>query len=153
MEIDDELATFLRPGPYSLIVVAVDGGLMPESTRGWGPRIREDGRSIDIFVGRKAAAKLIENLAENDAMAVAIANVTTYQALQMKGRCIEIGEPDPGDLRRVLAHNDGFAKGIKVVGLPETVSRGVLITDLVRLTFVPEMLFDQTPGPEAGVRR
>lgn len=153
MKIDDELASFLQPGPYSVMVANCDGGLVPEAVRAWGPKVLDTGESIDLFVGRQPAGKLVENLRTSDLMAVAIANVTSYQALQLKGRCIEIGEAEPEDHVRVAAHGEAFVKGLRMVGVSVQAGRGMLVSDVIRLRFVPELLFDQTPGPEAGSQR
>jgi hypothetical protein len=86
-------------------------------------------------------------------MAVAIANITTYQALQMKGSYVEADEAGREDLARLRAHGEAFVRGLQLMGITEEAARGILVTDVVRLSFVPETLFDQTPGPEAGTQR
>ncbi len=153
MEIDDELASFLHVGPFSIIIATCDPQLTPNAVRAWGPRIHDDGLAVELFVSREPARQLIQNVATNDAMAVAVANVTTYQALQLKGRCAEVGEADPEDQARVLAHGEAFVAGTKLVGVSEQAARGVVVSDVVRVRFVPETLYDQTPGPEAGTPR
>ena len=153
MEIDDELATFMQPGPFSVIVATCDAQRVPETIRAWGQRVLDDRQTIELFVGRQPARRLMENLRSNDSMAVAIANVTTYQALQLKGRCIAVGEAKPEDHARIRAHGAAFVAGAALVGIPEQAARGILVSDVIRLRFVPEVLFDQTPGPEAGVQR
>jgi len=153
MTIDDELAAYLTPGPFSVIVAACDGRLTPETVRAWGTRLLEDRRTIDVFVGREPARRLVDDLRGQGAMAMAIANVTTYQAVQLKGRCTDIGEADESDRRRVRAHGEAFVDGLCRVGIGERAARGILVSDIVRLRFVPEHLFNQTPGPDAGTSR
>lgn len=153
MDLDDELATFLEPGPFSVIVAACDGNLTPETVRGWGTRLSGDRRSIDVFVGREPARRLLEDLRAAGAMAVAIANVTTYQAVQLKGRWAGVDEADDDGRARVRRHGEAFVAGLGRVGIGEQAARGVLVSDVVRLRFVPDRLFNQTPGPDAGVPR
>jgi hypothetical protein len=153
MQIDDELATFLQPGPFSVIVAACDASLAPETVRGWGTRLLDDRRTIDVVVGREAAQRLVAILRVRATMAMAIANVTTYQAIQLKGQCVEIGEAEDADRTRMRAHGEAFVSGLQLVGISEEGARGVLVSDVVRLRFVPDRLFTQTPGPEAGVSR
>jgi hypothetical protein len=153
MQIDDELATYLRPGPYSVIVAACDDSLSPEVVRAWGTRLLDDGRTIDVCVGREPGRRLAAVLGKRGAMALSIANVTTYQALQLKGTCLEIGVADEADRDRVRTHGAAFVAGVKSVGISERAARGCLVTDVVRLRFAPELLFDQTPGPDAGAPR
>jgi hypothetical protein len=153
VEIDDEVVTFLEPGPFSVIVAVCDARLTPETVRGWGTRLSDDRLTIEVFVGREPARRLVACLRERNAMAVAIANVTTYQAIQLKGRCLDVGEPDETDRARVRAHGDAFVAGLGRVGIGEHAARGMLALDVVRIRFAPDRLFDQTPGPGAGSRR
>ena len=153
MEIDDELATYLQPGPYSLIVASSDRDRLPDAVRAWGPRVHDDRKGLDLFVGREASRKLVSNLAANDTIALSIANVTTYQALQLKGRCIEITEAQPEELAQVHKHSEAFVAGVQLIGISERAARGMLVSDVVKLIIAPDLLFDQTPGPEAGSPR
>jgi hypothetical protein len=153
MDIDNELATYLQPGPFSVIVAACDTRLTPETVRAWGTRLLDDRHTIEVLVGREPARRLVDNLRARSAMAMAIANLTTYQAIQLKGRCTDIGEADESDRRRVQVHGEAFVAGLQLVGIGERAARGILVSDVVRLRFVPEQLFNQTPGPGAGTSR
>jgi hypothetical protein len=153
MEIDEELKSFLQPGPFSVIVASCDSALTPETCRAWGLVVNVEHEAIDLCVGRAPARRMIETLGNNDALAVRISNVTTYQAIQLKGRCIDIGEPGKDDRIRVRVHGDAFVAGLRLVGISEQAARGMLVSDVVRLRFVPDVLFDQTPGPQAGTQR
>jgi hypothetical protein len=153
VEINSELATYLQPGPFSTIIASCDSELVPETVRGWGQSVHEDGLSIVLCVGREPARRLLQNLGRSNWLAVSIANVTTYQAIQLKGHCVNIDEPEAEDRARVRAHGDEFVAGLRLVGVSEQAARGILVSDVIRLRFIPEILFDQTPGPEAGTQR
>lgn len=153
MHIDDELATYLQPGPFSVIVATADSSLRPEVVRGWGQRESVDGRGIFVCVGRHAASRLLRNLKGNDRLALSICNVTTYQSLQLKGRCVDIAEPEPEDSARLREHQKQFVLGVQQTGVSEGAARGLLASEVIRLLFIPESLYDQTPGPEAGAPR
>ena len=153
MEIDDEIATFLRPGPFSVVIASTDNERTPDVVRGWAPHILEDCGAIEVFVGREPSLKMVENLRANGVMALSIANVTTFQALQLKGRCTEIGEPEPEDAEHVSDHVDQIAVGAAQLGFSEAAMRALGVRDVIRVRFVPDFLFDQTPGPEAGKQR
>jgi hypothetical protein len=86
-------------------------------------------------------------------MALAVSNVKTFQAIQLKGVCTEIGEPGPDDGERVRDHIEQFAVNAADLGFSLDAMRAVGVSDVVRLLFVPDLLFDQTPGPEAGKQR
>ena len=156
--IDDELKAFLESGP-SVIVGTRDLGLAPEITRAWGPRVSEDRRSVSVCVPLATSAKTLDNLADNGRIALACALPTTVKSVQLKGTCIEISEPDAADLAAVEEHREVFAARNERIGVPrhmvETLWRRELETSpvLVKIRFVPEQAFDQTPGPDAGSPR
>jgi hypothetical protein len=153
VEIDAELVTYLQPGPFSAIVANCNSQLVPETVRAWGQSVTEDLQAIDLCVGRQAARRLIENFQQTTAVSLAIVNVTTYQAIQLKGRLLEVGDPSAEDRIRVRQHGDAFVAGVARVGVSEAAARGTLVSDVIRIRFVPELLFDQTPGPQAGTQR
>lgn len=156
--IDDELKAFLESGP-SVIVGTRDVGLAPEITRAWGPRVSEDRRSVSVCVPLATSAKTLDNLADNGRIALACALPTTVKSVQLKGTCIETSEPDAADLAAVEEHREVFAARNERIGVPrhmvETLWRRELETSpvLVKIRFVPEQAFDQTPGPDAGSPR
>jgi hypothetical protein len=156
--IDDELKAFLESGP-SVIVGTRDVGLAPEITRAWGPRVSEDRRSVSVCVPLATSAKTLDNLADNGRIALACALPTTVKSVQLKGTCIETSEPDATDLAAVEEHREVFAARNERIGVPrhmvETLWRRELETSpvLVKIRFVPEQAFDQTPGPDAGSPR
>src|SRR5579862_3050294 len=156
--IDDELKAFLESGP-SVIVGTRDVRLAPEITRAWGPRVSEDRRSVSVCVPLATSAKTLDNLADNGRIALACALPTTVKSVQLKGTCIETSEPDAADLAAVEEHREVFAARNERIGVPrhmvETLWRRELETSpvLVKIRFVPEQAFDQTPGPDAGSPR
>ena len=156
--IDDELKSYLESGP-SVVVGTRDAGLVPEITRAWGPRVSEDRRSVSVCVPLATSAKTLANLASNGRIALSCALPTNIKAVQLKGACIETTEPDAADLAAVEQHREVFAARNERIGVPrhmvELLWRRELETSqvLVKIRFVPEQTFDQTPGPNAGSLR
>jgi hypothetical protein len=156
--IDDELKTYLESGP-SILVGTRDLGLVPEITRAWGPRVSEDRRSVSVCVPLATSAQTLDNLASNGRIAVTCALATDVKSVQLKGACIETMEPDATDLAAVEEHREAFAARNERIGVPrnlvEVLWRRELETSpvLVKIRFVPEQTFDQTPGPDAGSPR
>lgn len=78
------------------------------------------------------------------------------KAVQLKGAWMETTEPDAADLAAVERHREAFAVFNERIGVPrrwfEMFCGRELETSpvLVKLRFVPERIFDQTPGPGAG---
>lgn len=156
--VDDELKAYLESGP-SLLVGTRDLSLVPEITRGWGPRVSEDRRSVSVCVPLATSGKTLDNLASNGRIAVACAMPTDVKSVQLKGVCVESTEPDAADLAAVEEHREVFAVRNERIGVPrefvEVFWRRELgpSSALVRIRFVPEHAFDQTPGPDAGLPR
>ena len=153
--IDDELKSFLESG-VSVIVGTRDSGLVPEITRAWGPSVSEDRRSIRLCVPLATSRKTLENLEENGQIAVSFSLPTTYKTVQLKGRYIEAAELTGADVAAIERHRDAFGASNETIGVPrqwvETFWRRELETSptLVTIRFVPDEIFDQTPGPGAG---
>jgi hypothetical protein len=156
--IDDELKSYLESGP-SILVGTCDLGLVPEITRAWGPRVSEDRRSMSVCVPLATSGRTLDNLANNPRIAVSCALPRNAKSVQLKGTCIETTEPDAADLAAVDEHRDAFAAGNERIGVPrhriEVFWRRELETSpvLVKIRFVPDRTFDQTPGPDAGAAR
>jgi len=154
--IDDELKAFLESGP-SVVVGTRDLALVPEITRAWGPRVSEDRRSVSVCVPLATSARTLDNLASNGRIALACALPTNVRSVQLKGTCTDTTEPDAADLAAVENHRNAFAARNEQIGVPrqlvEVLWRRELETSpvLVKICFVPEQTFDQTPGPDAGL--
>jgi hypothetical protein len=153
--IDHELAKFLESG-VSVILGTRDTGLKPELVRGWGPRVREGGRRLDICLALGAAEATLGNLRANGKLAMTVAYPCSYRSLQIKGRCVAIAEPDQGDLVAVERHRDAFARQTEPVGVSQAFFVAFWQRELarspvlVRISLEPEHIFDQTPGARAG---
>jgi len=91
-------------------------------------------------------------------IAVTFSLPTDYRTFQLKGRHAMAAEPDSSDLAAVERHRDAFGMVNEQLGQPrqrvEAFWRAEIETSavLVKVFFVPEHVFDQTPGPGAGRR-
>ena len=132
------------------------GQLVPEITRGWGLLVSKDRKSISLCVPLATSQKTIDNLTGNGQIAVCCSLPTSYKTVQLKGQCIETTDPTPADLTAVERHREAFGRLNARIGFrrqrTETLWRRELVTlpDLVKLRVIPEQVFDQTPGPDAG---
>ena len=155
VSIGDELKTFLE-GPVSVLVGTRDSRLIPEITRAWGPRVSEDRRCVSLCVPLATSRKTLDNLEANGKIAVTFSLPTNYRTFQLKGRHVTAAEPDSVDLAAVGRHRDTFAAVNEPLGqFPHQVEafwRAEVETSavMVKVLFVPEQVFDQTPGPGAG---
>jgi hypothetical protein len=155
--IGDELRVFLE-GPVSVLVGTRDSRLIPEITRAWGPRVSQDRHRVSLCVPLATSRKTLDNIESNGTVAIAFSLPTNYRTFQLKGRCAMAADPEVADLAAVDRHREAFAVVNDQMGLPrhvvEAFWRAELETSpaLVKISFVPDQIFDQTPGPGAGKR-
>jgi hypothetical protein len=147
--IDDSLKEFLESGVAVMLGTGSTDG-RPHLAFGWGPRVRDDRTSMDLFVDTARAGRPLANLAENERIAVIFAHPVSYRSVQLKGSFRDSGEPSENDLERVRRHRDDFLVTTTLIGDPAATIQNLWLDDVVRISFDVGGAFDQTPGPEAG---
>ena len=147
--LNDELVAFLQEG-VATVIGTRDAEFVPEIVRGWGVRVLPDRRTVEVLVGASAGRRTLENLRENGSLAATFASPASYQAVQLKGRDAEILVASSADLERAQHNWEQFAAEAETRGLPTSVGRNLYSTDLVKLRFLADSTFDQTPGQGAG---
>lgn len=156
VSISDELKAIIE-GPVSVLVGTRDSRLVPEITRAWGPKVSEE-QSVSLCVPLATSRKTLDNLEANGQNAVTFSPPTNHRTFQLKGRHAKTAEPDSNDLNAVQRHRDAFSAVNAPLGQPreivEAFWRAEIETSaaLVKILFLPEEVFDQTPGPGAGRR-
>ena len=149
------LKAFLESG-VSVVVGTRDAYMVPEVTRAWGLLVSKDRRSLSLCVPLATSRKTLANLAGNGQMTVCCSLPTSYKTVQLKGRCIATAPPVRADFAVVVKHREAFGRLNERIGFSrqgtEAFWRNELATSpvLVKLRVVPEQIFDQTPGPDAG---
>jgi hypothetical protein len=150
-----DVKTFIEQG-VSVMVGTRDAELVPELVRAWGPRISRDRTSVSVCVAMAAGARTIGNLRDNGRLAVTFALPADSNAIQVWGRCIGTGRPRRDDLTAVQQHRDAFAQVSNGLGVPLPFIEALWQRELagsagmVKIRFVVEQIFNQTPGPDAG---
>jgi hypothetical protein len=140
----------------SVMVGTRDSELVPELVRAWGPRVSRDRKHVSVCVATAAGGKTLANLRDNARLAVTFALPSNSNAIQVWGRCIGTGRPLRDDLAAVQQHRDTFARVNTDIGVPRPFIEALWQHELagspamVRIRFVAEQIFNQTPGPDAG---
>ncbi|HLG12539.1 MAG TPA: hypothetical protein VI876_12340 [Dehalococcoidia bacterium] len=147
--VDEDLRSLIESGP-AISVGTRNAAMAPHAVRGWGARVAEDGRTVDVFVDRPAAEDIVADVRDNARIAVFFVDVSTLRALQLKGRCVEVGDPQPDDWAWVDKHRAAFTEACETILFPGSIARHLWAMQVVRLRFVVEEFYDQTPGPGAG---
>ena len=155
VSISAELKAFLESG-VSVVVGTRDSTFVPEAVRAWGPRVGQDRRSVSLCVALATSGRTLNNLRDNGCVAATFALPTSYKTIQLKGRCVGTARPNPQDLAAVERHRNSFLASTDKIGVPKRFTEGLWQRELmesavmVKIRFVAEQAFDQTPGPDAG---
>ena len=147
--IDAGLKEFVESGVAVLVGTGSADG-RPHVAQGWGPRVSDDGSTVDVFLDAARADQSLANLKANGRIAVTLAHPVSYRSVQFKGAFRDSREPDEADRSWVEQHRENFLVTTSLVGDPPWVIRGMWLDETIRISFEVERAFDQTPGPEAG---
>jgi len=151
LEIEDGLRAHI--GSVGTVLVGTrDTELRPEITRGWGAHILPDSHTIDLCISLSAGAKTLANLRDHEEIAVTFHHTNTYKTVQLKGRFLESGELTSEDWEGVQRHRLELTTQAKSIGIPLNIGARLFTDDLVRIRFVVQQAFEQTPGPSAGAK-
>ncbi len=155
VSITAELKDFLESG-VSVVVGTCDAACVPEAVRAWGPCVGRDRRSVSFCVALSTSGRTLKNLRDSNRIAATFALPTNYKTIQLKGRCVGTARPNRQDMAAVERHRDSFLASTGRVGVPKRFIDGLWQRELmesalmVKIRFVAEQAFDQTPGPDAG---
>jgi hypothetical protein len=150
LQIDDQVKSHIIHDTGTILIGTRDATLTPEITRGWGATILPDGHTIDVCVSLSAGAKTLDNLRDHDELAVTFHHTSTYKTVQLKGRFLESGELTSQDWEAFERQKKTLMEQTKVHGIPLSIGSRLFTPDLVRIRFVVQQAFEQTPGPRAG---
>ncbi len=150
LEISDRIRAHIIADTGTILVGTRDAQLTPEITRGWGPSILPDRRTIDLCISLSAGAKTLENLRDHEEIAVTFHQTVNYKTVQLKGRFLESGDLTPQDWESFERQKNVLTEQAKQHGIPLEIGFRILALDPVRIRFAVQQAFEQTPGPGAG---
>ena len=137
----------------SVNVASHDLALRPSAVRAVGSSISDDGRLITVFVARKQARQLIQDVAATGHIAAVFGEPATHRTAQVKSTKAVLRNAEPADEPVLARYLASMEYEIQRVGHGSLFTRAMLsypIEELVAISFEPEQAFDQTPGPKAG---
>lgn len=135
----------------SVILATRDAALRPDALRALGAEVPGDG-TVTVFLPTAVAGRCLANIRDNGRLAVAFCRIADHYTVQLKGTVVGVEAADGSQRQRVDRYRQVLAKELAAVGLPEHVVFRVNHWPCAAVTFRPETLFDQTPGPEAGAQ-
>ena len=148
-----EQAAFLR-GPLSMNIGAVGRDGWPCVCRAQGVLVARDRQSLTVLVSASRGGTVLEALDAGSAVTLVASRPSTHATLQFKARGaarVAVSAAQRAVSARCVA---AFAGELEALGyaaeLKATLAAVLPTDDLVALRFAPEVVFDQTPGPDAG---
>jgi len=148
--IDDELQEFVESG-VAVLVGAVDAEGKPHLAYAWGPRVHPGRSRISIYIDGPRAAPLLGGRESNPQFAATFTDPVSVRSIQLKGRVVEVAEPNESEQAWVNRHRDAMTASTALIGDSPQVIRNLWMQEAtVRVDFTVERAFDQTPGPNAG---
>jgi hypothetical protein len=153
LELEPDLVTLLESDAIILVgTVAADG--LPEASRGWGLAVRPEADPPEVrLLMPVASARARENLETTGRIAITVTDVETLRSAQVKGRVARFEPATDADAR---AHERSFTALTEALqradGTDPELFRRVKPGALTAVIATLEEVYDQTPGPAAGVR-
>jgi hypothetical protein len=144
-----DIADLTRQG-VAVIVATRDAESRPELSRAWGPALSEDGARLTVCVEAAPGSAMARNLQSGSPVAAMLARLASDTTVQLKGQVAEVGTPTQDRLHAVNEHVDGFVAETAAVGVPESIARGLVGSDLLTVTIEVAERFDDSPGSRAG---
>lgn len=153
LQLTPEQAAFLQ-GPLSMNVGAVGRDGWPCVCRAQGAVVARDRRALTVLLSAARGRAVLEALDAGSAITLVASRPATHATLQLKAaratRVVASAAHSAASARCVAA----FASELETLGYAQGMQprlAAILPTDdLVALRFTPDIVFDQTPGPDAG---
>lgn len=144
-----DLAAFLEQG-VSLALATRDDRRVVEIVRCAAARVDAQGRVL-VAVPLPEGRRTLSNVQSTGVVALSAALPSNYSTVQLKGtdaQCLEW--PEQG--AAVAEHRERFGAMLEQVGMDASLA-SVLYSDgeCGAVVFTPSELYDQTPGPAAGL--
>lgn len=152
--LDESQAAFLG-GPVAINMASRDARGYPSLTRGFGCRVSPDLLEVVVYVARRQAEPLLRDLAAGAPVAVVFSRPLTHQTLQLKGERARLRHLQAGERESMQAAGDAFTAEIMSLGYPGHFSHALMSAcadEATAVVFTPTAVFEQTPGPKAGIR-
>jgi hypothetical protein len=151
--LDSELTALIEAHP-SIIVGTCDRALNPVMARGFGARVLDGGRALEVIISRWPGPETLANIEATGRIAVTFTVVETFEAYQIKGRVTNWGDCTPEDMTLIDTFTRGIRRRIAALGEPELVTLNTFLArGQFRVRIAPEAVFVQTPGKLAGQPR
>ena len=144
------LTSFLEQG-LSLHVGTRDEHLRPSGARAAAVIVEPGGEHMLVFVADVAVARLLDDIQRNGQLAVDFGRPEDDRACQVKGIVVEVRAARPDEHDVVLRQWQGFLVQLEKIGIPRQMATGWAHWPATVIRIKVTAVFEQTPGPQAGM--
>ena len=148
--IDKELAAFLEEG-IGIQIGTRTAGLEPNGARVVAVRVENEGTHLTAFVPELAAPQVLPDLESNGQAALVFARPPDERSCQVKGTFAGQQRASADDERFVRDQWQRWLERLTTIGLPLETMQTWDVWPCVAIRVRVTALFNQTPGPNAGV--
>lgn len=138
-------------GGVSVIVGSVDADGIPTCCRGIALSMRDDFQLVTVYIPAATGQETVANLATTRRVAVSCTHPLSHDSIQIKGLTRGVRLAPAADEEFVRERLAQFGDVLEEIGLPRHVSRSMAHWPAFAIDVSIEQVFDQTPGPKAGV--
>ncbi len=147
-----EHASFIQGG-VAIDLATRDHRNMPRIARALGCRVAPNRRRVTVIVANRMIDNFIEALKATRAIAAVFCLASTHRAAQIKGSDAVIEPIRKTDQSLVEQAIAAFAADLISLGFEEAHARVDTTyrpNELIAISFTPDAVYEQTPGPRAG---
>jgi len=141
----------LEPG-LAVLVGTVDAQGTPSACRGIALASDNGLDTVTVYVPVATSQDVIHNVALTKRIAIAACHPISHRATQLKGVAVDARLAREDEAQYVRERLEAFADVLDRVGVPRRLTRSVAHWPAFAVTVKVDQVFDQTPGPNAGVR-
>jgi hypothetical protein len=150
--IDHDTAGFIQRF-VSINIATRNNDNQPAVARAAGCDIAPDGNSLTVYLASSHNQTLLDNLGDNQCLAVVFSRPSTNRTIQFKGNDAKIRPLTTDDQIVIDAYFESFLQELSAVGFPPAFCEAMHPSadeKFVAICFTPERAYSQTPGPNAG---
>lgn len=150
--IPQDIADFIAQPGLPMSFGTRDAGLQTSVSHAFALKLSDNKKDIRFIVPKIAAGNHLNNLQQNGRVAFTIGHPVTHVCYQLKGKYVSYTDCTTEDMnllgKNFAAFTDSMA-GIFGEHVREILGK-LNFGEFLSITFSPEEIFDQTPGPGAG---
>ncbi|MDY0005239.1 MAG: hypothetical protein RBS22_00350 [Spongiibacteraceae bacterium] len=154
IRLSEAQARFVQGG-VSIVISSRDRRRVPSLSRALACRVADNLRSMQVLLARSQSIQLLQDIETCGRVAVVFCQPFTHETYQIKSDDAQVLPAwDHAEADR-MTHARAFADHVIPMGFSRDyglVVHAARIEDCVAVGFTPQVLYAQTPGPDAGER-